>query len=582
MKKLILLLFLFTAFTSIHAQTKYYVDGDKGNDSKDGTSETIAWKTIQHACEKAIPNSIVYIKGGIYYENLDMQVSGKIGNPITFKNFNDAEVIIDGTGTSGSEMLNIADKSYLNFENLTIQNLTGNNSVGVYIECSPSGTVKSLSFKGIIIRNINWINNAGKIPGDNDNAQPFIAYGRGTSSSNSFSDLVIEGCEIYNNILGYSEALSIDGNIDGFVVRKNYVHNNTNIGIYAGGNYGECENPDLDHARNGIIENNITHNNISDYATSGGIYLDGSKDVIVRNNITYSNGYGIEIGSEEDGETENITVINNLVYNNDICGISVGGYTTETTGQVLNCLIRNNSLFANDVSKNGSGEFYLTKASNCTFINNTIYTNDQDILMALENISPQENNVFDYNCWFTPDNNPNNAQVGWRAGYYESFSEYKKETSQDQHSIYKNPMFASTDLNNIDLKPLDGSPCFNAGDPETIVPKSETDFSGNSRISNDTIDIGAYEVEMSPGIIIQDLDESEIMTLTIEEEILQIYSPFGPSMNMSIFDVNGRLVENRIVNSPTSNINISHIPKGIYFVRLSSGELIKTVTIMKQ
>lgn len=539
MKSIFLLILLHCAAHPLQAQTVYYVDRVSGSDSNNGTTTATAWKTIQKACNAATPGSRVEIKGGMYHEAITVNVSGSSGNPITFKNYGNDTVVIDGSGLAGSVLLSLTDKSFLNFENLSFQNLTKNGATGILIECSESGTIRELRFSGLTIRNINWTNNAAATPGVNDNAQPFIAYGRGTTAARAITNLVIENCEFADNITGYSEALSLDGNIDGFTIRNNRVHDNSNIGIYAGGNYGECNIPALDHARNGIIENNICYNNVAFYATSGGIYADGARNVLIQRNYCYGNGYGIEVGCEENGTTDSITVINNLLVQNKDAGISIGGYTTSTTGQVLNCIFRNNTLFQNDVSENGSGEFYITKASQCSFENNILYATAQNVLMSMENISPQSGNTFNYNCWFTPSGNASDITVNWRNTTYNSFSDYISGTAQDAHSIFANPLFANLSLPQPDLHLQPSSPCINAGNPGTAVLNGETDFDGNLRILN-IADMGAYEWQQTSGTFFPSTETSitiapnpfsrqAILSAATEmkDATLQIYSMTG-------------------------------------------------------
>lgn len=470
------------------AQTLYYVDGGHGNDLNNGTTELSAWKTIQKACNAATPNSIVQIKVGTYYENIVVNVSGTTGNPVIFKNYQQDEVIIDGNGTSGSALLTIQDKSHLRFEGLVLQHLNKKEAKGILVESTANAAnpVTDLYFKNISVSDINWTNNKATLPGANDNAQAFIAYGRGTSAAKAITNLVIDSCKFYNNIPGYSEVLSLDGNINGFTIKNNQVYDNMNIGIYVGGNYKECSVPALDHTRNGVIENNTCYNNVALYATSGGIYADGAQHVLIQKNRSYRNGYGIDLGCEENGSTDSITVINNLVYNNTDAGITVGGYTTQTTGQVNACIIRNNTLFRNDSAQNGSGEFYITKASNCIFENNIVYTNKQQVLLSVEKITPQTGNKFNYNCWYTPSNDSTDITVEWAGQSYSSFAAYRKGTSQDFSSLFKNPLISA------DFILSAASPCINAGNASTTLINGETDFMGRPRVSG-VIDIGAYE-----------------------------------------------------------------------------------------
>jgi hypothetical protein len=474
----------------------------------------------------------------------------------------------------------------LNFENLTLQNLTKNGAIGILIECPASGTVTSLHFKKITIRNIKWTSSASTIPGDEDSAQPFIAYGRGTTAARAITDLVIDSCEFYNNIPGYSEVLSLDGNINGFAITNNVVHDNINIGIYVGGNYGECTVPALDHTRNGVIEKNKCYNNVASYATSGGIYADGAEDVVIQRNISYANGYGIEVGAEEDGTTKNITVINNLIYNNQESGLAVGGYTTDTDGQVLDCVFRNNTLFQNDALRNGSGEIYVTKASRCTFKNNVFYTNDQNVLFSFEEFDAQVSNSLNYNRWYTPNNNANAITINWKGHPYETFSSYKSGTSQDSNSTYGNPLLVNAALPTPDLNLQTGSPCINAGDPATVLLSGETDFNGNTRVVNTRIDIGAFE--SSSGIVTNTQAEESIAlglsvypnpaSYSIEVKTVQTFT----TGTLSISNARGVEMIKQTINGEGTHIDISILPRGIYSIRLINSQGVEVTKLVKK
>jgi len=513
MKNIIIITITLLSILNASAQTNYYVDGLIGNDANLGTSLVTAWKTIQKACNTATPSSIVQIKGGTYNENVVVNISGAVGNPITIKNYVNDIVLIDGTGTTGTTMLSMANKNYLNFQNLTIQNLTVNNAQGILVETTGSNTSTGLSFKNITIKNINWTNNASSIPSATDNAQGFIAYG----GNGGITNIILDSCHVFNNILGFSEAMTLDGNVNGFTIKNCEIHDNTNIGIDIAGNYLVSSNPSTDHARNGVIINNTCYKNISLYATSGGIYVDGGKNVVIEKNKCYENGWGIEVGCEENGTTDSIIVRNNLIFNNQQAGLSVGGYNSLTTGQVLNSIFRNNTLFQNNSLSDGTGEIALTKASNCVFENNIFYTNSQDVLMSVDNISPQAGNIFNYNCWFTPSSIASNITVNWKASTYSTFSAYQAGTTQETNSIYSNPRLINPLLPSPNLHLQSGSPCINAGKSSTIIGIGETDYDGNVRINGSTIDIGGFELNLT----------SEINDLEINHNSILIYpNPF--------------------------------------------------------
>jgi hypothetical protein len=472
--------------------TVYYVDGVQGNDQNDGLSLAKAWKTIQKSFDAAVAGSTVMIKGGTYYEQLTVHVSGTAGNPVTFTNYNGEQVIIDGSKNSGTTILTITDKKFLVFSNLTVQNITKNNAVGILVSAGKNGGASDLTFRNVAVKKINWTANASTTPNSNQNAQPFIAFGYGATQANAITNLVIDSCEFTGNITGYSESLSLDGNIDGFTITNNKVHDNSNIGIAAIGHYGVSSNAAVDQSRNGLIRGNICYNNKAGYATSGGIYVDGGRDIKIDRNITYQNGYGIEIGHEENGTASNITVTNNIIYLNQVTGLAIGGYSSSTTGQVTNCIVRNNSFFKNNTNNDGSGEFYMTKASNCTIGNNVFYTNSQNTLFSLENISPQTGNIIDYNDWYTPSGNASDININWRTTSYGSFTDYKTKTGQDAHSFFKDPLFVSTGTT-PDLHVKTGSPCLKTGNAAWITDATEKDLDGKPRVVNGLVDMGAYQ-----------------------------------------------------------------------------------------
>jgi hypothetical protein len=470
-----------------------YVDGANGNDNNNGKAISTAWKTIQKSFNSATAGSTVFIKGGTYHEQLTANVNGTVAAPITFRNYNNTAVYIDGNTIIGTTILTITDKSNLVFKNLVIRNITKNSAQGILILATKNGGVSNLTLSHITVQYINWSSSATAIPNSNDNSQALIVYGQGVTQQNAVSNLTIDSCEVSNNILGFSEAISLDGNIDGFKITNNKVHDNTNIGIVAIGHYGTSSTPSLDQARNGTITGNTCYNDNASYAASGGIYVDGARDIIIERNLSYKNGYGLEVGNEENGTAAHITVADNIFYLNIYSGLAVGGYNTATTGQVLNCTFRNNTFYENNTLLDGSGEIFITKASNCIFENNIFYTNGQNLLYSLTPIAPQANNIINYNCWYTAGKNTNDIQVNWLNTTYATFSAYQTATKQDANSFFGDPLFANATLAVPDFHLAAASRCINTGKAVLITNTAESDFAGTARLYNNKVDMGAYQ-----------------------------------------------------------------------------------------
>ena len=86
----------FFSFGQVSAvQGTDYVVAPDGNDSNPG-SETKPWLTIQKAANTLVSGDTVYIRAGIYEEQVIPQNSGSAGNTITYAAYPGETVTIDG------------------------------------------------------------------------------------------------------------------------------------------------------------------------------------------------------------------------------------------------------------------------------------------------------------------------------------------------------------------------------------------------------------------------------------------------------------------------------------------------------
>lgn len=466
--------------TALLAVQDYYVS-PTGSDSNDGKSAAKPFKTIQKAANLAKAGTTVYLAAGIYTQQLEINVSGTAEQPITFKGASDAYI---QQGGANEAIVTIENQSHIRLYGLNVGKKTKNNAQGILITATASGSVTDIELNHVNVSEVAWNASRTKVPGDNDNAQGIIIYGEGKAQTNAVTNIRIDSCKVFDNITGYSEAISLDGNIDGFSITHCDVYNNTNIGIALIGNYGVSSTASLDQARNGVVSQNNCYDNVADYATSAGIYIDGARDIKIERNWTKGNGYGIEVGAEEDGTASNITVVSNILQSNRETGLALGGYNSGTSGQVLNATIINNTFYRNSTNAS-SGEIAMTKASNCIIANNVFYTNAAR-LFYVESISPQASNSFDYNTWFTPSGS---VSVTWAGKSYSSFTAYQTGAKQDAHSINKDPLFVST----TDYHLQSSSPSRNIANVSLIKDATQLDKDGLPLISNGVSSHGAYQ-----------------------------------------------------------------------------------------
>jgi len=515
MKTIMLMLISSLFYLNGFCQQNYYVNTAGNDDTGDG-SYNLPWQTIQNGMDQLSAGDTLNIMAGTYNEKLFVEVSGTNENKIVIRNNSNDTVIISGADIIDSEaVIEIYNQSNITIEGLFITNNEMPDSKGILIEAK----CNNITIRNNKIYNINFSNNATDVVTEETNAQPLIVFG--TESLDPVMSLIIEGNKIYDCRTGYSEALAINGNVDGFEVVNNTVHNITNIGIDIIGHEGtSLQN---DQARNGLVKGNTIYNCISAYATSGGIYVDGGKDLVIENNVSYHNGYGIEIGCENTGKTtSNVVVRDNLFYDNEVCAIAIGGFDyPDGSGKVVDCDILNNTCVKNDFAVDGTGEMYITYLENANIKNNIFYISGQNIFAYAE--LSQVNLVMDYNLFYSLSGN---FEAGWNGTQYASFSVFQTGTGSNANSLFSDPLLVSADVLSADFHLQENSPAINAGDPDFVAGDTETDFYGNERVFDNRVDCGAYECQTS----------SEVSKIKTAEDIVIFPNPCSSVLNVRLLN----------------------------------------------
>ncbi len=414
-------------------QTNRYVS-PTGNNSNIGTL-TLPWLTIQYGLNQLTTNDTLNILTGVYTEKLSMPSSN-----IYLRNYLSNTPVIDATGIIiQNSIISITNKSNITISGLELKNNVQNDAQGILI----TGNGSNLIIKNCKIHDIHFSSNVSATVNASTNAQGIIVYG--TNSITAITNLKVQNNLLYNCRLGYSEGIAINGNVNGFEVTENTVDNLTNIGIVLIGHEGTCINPINDQARNGLIKKNVVRNCISPYATSGGIYVDGGKTLVIENNIAYHNGYGIEVGCENIGKiTDGIIVRNNIIYDNQISGIALGGFAYPSgSGKVINSSIRNNTCYFNDYSNSGNGELYLSYSENSVIENNIFYTNAQNTLTYADLTQPTL--TFNYNTIYCVTG-ASGLLNNWNGTAYTGFSAFVTGSATNLNSTFNNPLFVAPNI----------------------------------------------------------------------------------------------------------------------------------------
>lgn len=482
-------------FSCCHAND-YHVAPD-GNDSAIGSASD-PWKTIQHSMKTVAAGDTVHVHTGIYHEAIDVSVSGSKSNGhIRLRAAEDEVVVIDGKGLpEDATLIHLRNCNEVTIQGFELRNLMSSTKGMTPVAIKVSGTSKEITIADCVIHNIANLAKVDRNKNGRD-AHGIIAYG---DSHEPISGLKILNNHLHHLTLGSSEALVVNGNIDGFEVKDNVVHDCDNIGIDCIGFENVSPNPSTDQARNGIVSGNHVFNiatkenpAYSNDSSAAGIYVDGGRSIVVACNEVHDCDFGIEVASEHKGKvSEKITVRSNVIHNNLQAGLIMGGYDERKTGSVRECLISNNTFYNNDTqtAKSEWGQICLQyRVSDCVFRNNILVhtpkTKSKYSPMVVHWNKTGGNNSFHHNQYF------GTGVPVWVLNdeWIEGWTDYEKHpVSGIEERLADAQMIAPGSNWSLQL----GSPCIDSGDSSNIKP-TQVDFADNPRIQGSTVDRGAVE-----------------------------------------------------------------------------------------
>lgn len=307
-----------------------YVSAAAGSDDADG-SEATPWRTLQHAADTVEPGTTVLVDASADYEGgLDLHRGGADGAYIIFRPLDDAQMprLVGATGRDTT--VDIC-ASYVVFQGFEVTGQRGEtleqDAIGIQIE-PRDGSISHVEVRNNVVHDIG----PGQLDVDSCdyNGHGIIAQAEG----DAITHLVIDGNELHELYVGNSECLVVNGNVGGFCVTNNYVHDVDNIGIDVIG----YEKNDRETTYAGTIADNVVldASNYWPYCSRGnctypegdessdGIYVDGGADLDIAYNVVGRADHGIELQSENGELIRDVQVRFNAVFNSNYENFTLG------------------------------------------------------------------------------------------------------------------------------------------------------------------------------------------------------------------------------------------------------------------
>ena len=531
-----LLLFVTFTITSSFSQVTYYFSSSGGNDAANGLTQQTAFKSLaklQSLLPSSKPGDQFLLKRGDVWTTragistayagivgLDLSgIHGNSNNYITIGDYSSGEMPtfkFSGTGA----VFQLEGAAFLKVENLVLTSPGGDAN-----NRPRDGFLAVGSTHGgghdIIIKNVRMdlLQEGARIQdASNDITFQNCFFGNmvatdETSGNGIFSNTsyinIIE-CEFYNLGYGWSNGHShatYFSDVDNFTIQRCIVHH--------------CDNPlALVNDHNGSVESNTIFD-----CTYAGIDIDDrsvgkppytSSNIFVENNLIHDTHRGILIQHSDNmgNGISNITIANNIVYNQDVVGFRVESINAFSTS-----IIANNTFYNCFEGVKFSGNISI---SNITLKNNILYNTaySNGSLLTVNNTSDINNIDLDYNLYYKSVGV--DTKIG---GTSRTLPEFKlKYASDEQHSISSNPLFM--DAANYDFRLQSNSPAIGSG-----INLGLKDILGNL-ISGNT-DIGAFQYKTNLNqtsglkIFLEGSFENGIMSTALsDQKIIPLSQPY--------------------------------------------------------
>lgn len=535
-----------------------YFVSPSGSDTTGVGTLVNPWRTIEFALENVFPGDVLFLREGVYNEQLISVRSGEMNNYITISAYNNENAIIDGTSVVTGNNGAIISHSYLKFVGFTIRNWADAGMeifncefielINLKITAVTGGIHLTGTTHDFIVDSCIMYDYYGGAGGFGFDATP-------EGVSDSISNGIIKNSKAYLNIPAFD-------NCDGFALGHDGVSKIQfyNCEVSGVGDAFDISGKDI------VLERCSAHG-----STYGGGYKLWRDNVTLINCIGYNNTSNVELDFDSDvskgvkARLINCTFFGSTTYNVWIEN-SAGGSKLE----MFNCILAG----GNHTGLNFDGD-----SISC-------YTGDYNLFHMNNPERMIVTSEFDFS--FTQ------VQNGEWAAY----------SGQDAHSkvdFNSGSIFMDTLASKPDLHLAQGSLAIDNG--INLADSPLFDFDNYSR-NIGPIDIGAYEYGATePSVILEDIIKKSVSCYLSQNYpnpfnlSTKIKYTIPASLNLSrggtlvtlkIYDILGNEVailvnEEKPAGTYEVTLNAANLPSEVYFYKIQAGDYtaVKKMVLLK-
>ena len=290
-----------------------------------------------------------------------------------------------------------------------------------------------------------------------------------------------------------------------------------------------------------VIENCKFQNNVGKYACGAYLLANNNRTLTIDiTNTLFSNNISKDFSGASQG------------YTGSSVWLRAHGTNSNVTTTITNCTFANNTDVATHPSSTQRGTLAVSRNTSNNSTHNVIVSNS----IIYNNIGTGNINTLDINRGHV--NYPSSVLVYNSIGE-DNFSTIN--TSNLTNTSNANPLF--TDATSKDYTLQSNSLAIDTGDNSKVPSGITSDLSGNTRIFNSTVDMGAYEynstlgldnVEAISSLKLYPNPTSSILNIESNESIKQI----------RLFNVLGK----EILKTKSKTIDVSKLNQGIYLIEI--------------